>query len=274
MHHTHSLAAIALLFSVHTQAQVTDAGPDTSLCVNSYIMQGSPLPPGATGNWVQYTGCATIMNPTLPTTQVTNLCVGVNLFGWSVNDGGMITLDQVAITIYDPNMPDASVGIDQTIVGPQNFAVLSGAPAPTWPATCWWTVVQGPSIIPDLNDPNATVSSLGVGDNIFCWTCENGPCWPGTTSDTLVIQMMMATGVSENENQRLFAYDMSSQKLFLIGAGALEGMLFSDIHGRVVELPTTRSTRTWDLSQLPTGIYVVRALIDGELHAQRLVVGY
>lgn len=121
------------------------------------------------------------------------------------------------------------------------------------------------------NDPNTSVGGLTIGGNILLWTCDNGPC--GTTSDTLVIQMMMATGISEYENQRMFAYDVNTRMLYLIGAGSLEGMRFSDIHGDVVDPPTTGLERG-TCRPYPLGIYVVRASIHGKLHGQRLVVGH
>lgn len=122
--------------TITSMAQVTDAGPDTSLCVNFYTMQGSPVPLGAAGQWVLYTGCGTVTDPTSPTTQITDLCIGPNMAGWEVDDNGTITIDQVVITVYDPNMPVANAGMDQTIVGPQIWVQLLGLPTPIWPATC------------------------------------------------------------------------------------------------------------------------------------------
>jgi len=271
----YSLIALASFsFATLTStAQVADAGPDTTLCVNFYTMQGSSLPPGANGVWTIVSGCGTIVNAGSPTTDLNSLCVGTNVFVWYVDDNGTSTTDQMAITVYDASMAVANAGPDTiTVIAPQSSAFLSGSPIPIYPAICWWSWVMGSGVVVDPNDPNTSVGGLTIGGNILLWTCDNGPC--GTTSDTLVIQMMMATGISEYENQRMFAYDVNTRMLYLIGAGSLEGMRFSDIHGRVVDLPTTGSTRTWDLSPLPAGIYVVRALIDGKLHGQRLVVGH
>lgn len=272
MPHPKFLSLLSILFSsLNMFGQVADAWPDTSLCVNSYTMQGSPLPPGATGQWVLYMGCATINDPTSPTTLITDMCTGENVFGWTTDDGGTITSDVVSITVYDPNMPVANAGMDQTIVGPQSSAVLSGSPVPVWPATCWWSWVQGSGVLAQPNEPVTMVSGLAVGDNIFTWTCENGPC--GTTSDTLVIQMMMITGMDETvPTPPAFIWDPVQHRLQYTGIGSISGLLLFDAHGRTVPLGSNAGQRTWQAPLLKPGVYLLRAAVDGSVVHHRFVV--
>lgn len=269
------IASASLSFATMTcKGQVADAGPDTTLCVDSYTMLGSALPPGATGQWVLYTGCATFTQPSSPTTLITNLCIGENIAGWVVNDNGTITLDQVAITVYDPDMPFANAGMDQTIVGPQNWAQLSGSPTPIWPATCSWTILTGPSILNDPTDPYAIAGGLGTGENIFLWTCENGPCWSSPTADTVVIQMMMVVnGLSTTEanSTNSLAYDPSTQEVRVLKGTVLEAMEVTDIRGRSITR-VGRGTRSISMADRPDGIYLARAIMDDRPVVLRFVV--
>lgn len=272
MKHLFALVA-AFAMVIPLCAQVADAGPDTSLCVNYYTMQGSTVPPGATGQWVLYTGCATFMNPTSPTTLVTDLCIGSNAAGWIVDDNGTITTDVVVITVYDPNMPVANAGMDQTIVGPQTWAQLMGSPTPIWPATCYWTILTGPSIIADPSDPYAVAAGLGVGDNIFVWTCENGPCWSSPTVDTVVIQMMMITGFDEFDPlSAAFAWDPVQHSLQYRGTGRISGLLLFDAQGKAMPFDRNTGQGPWQISFLKSGVYLVRAEVDGSLVQHRFVV--
>lgn len=256
-------------------AQVADAGPDTSLCVNSYTMQASAVPPRATGQWTLYMGCATFMDPTSPTTPVTDLCVGTNVMTWTIDDNGTFTSDWIEINVYDPNMPPANAGPDTITVSlPQNSAQLSATPA-IYPATCQWTIMAGTATIANPISPTTMVSGLMVGDNIFIWTCENGPCWPAPTSDTLVIQMMqLPTGIGAgNDDASFFTWDPHSQWLALTGNARLESMIVLDAQGRVVRMaPAGGTARAWSMAGQAPGMYLVRAVMDGRVCVMRLVL--
>ncbi|MBL8000589.1 MAG: hypothetical protein JNL05_01390 [Flavobacteriales bacterium] len=249
------------------RAQVAEAGPDTSLCVNFYTMQGSQVPIGATGAWTLVMGCGTINAPNDPASPITNMCIGSNVFVWTVDDGGTITTDIVVITVYDTNMPAANAGVDQTIIGPQNWAQLSGWPAPIYPATCLWSVVSATATITDPTDPNTTVAGLSAGANTFCWTCDNGPC--GTTSDTVTVQMMMITGLSDDEAPVTggLLYDATTGRIGCLGQERPQQLVVMDVHGRTVPIPASG-----DLSGLAAGAYVLRALVADRWRTLRFIV--
>ena len=273
MHHSIILTALCFFVFMSASGQEADAGPDTSLCMNYYTMQGNPLPPGATGYWVIYSGCATINNPTLANTQVENLCVGVSVFGWAVDDGVTITTDQITITVYDANMANADAGPDTiTVIAPQTSAFLSGSPTPIYPASCWWNWVQGSGVVTDANDPNSTVTGLVVGDNILAWTCDNGPC--GSFTDTVVVQLMMPTGIGPGAAiAALFAWDQGNRQLVLVGRDPVKEVMIVDMQGRVAHLEERIGNgRSWSLSGLWAGAYLVRAQVNGQPLVQRLVI--
>ncbi len=267
------IACVSLSFATMTSvAQVADAGPDTTLCVNFYTIQGSPVPLGATGTWTVVMGCGTLNTPNAPNCPVTDLCIGSNVFEWTVDDGGTITSDIVVITVYDANMPPANAGPDTiTVIAPQTTAFLSGSPSPIYPATCLWTVVAATATIADPTDPNTMVAGLAVGDNIFCWTCDNGPC--GITSDTLVIQMLMTTGLDEAVPTRpAFAWDPVQHRLQYLGTGRISGLLMYDAQGKAMPLDRNTGQGPWQIPMLKPGVYLIRAAVDGSAVKHRFVV--
>lgn len=269
-----SVFLFGLLSGSAAVAQVADAGPDTSLCVTFYTMQGSPVPPGATGHWVWYQGCGAFNDPTSPITLVWDMCIGNNVAGWIVDDNGTITTDLVIITVYDPNMPAANAGMDQTIVGPQTSAQLAGSPAPTWPATCQWNWVSGNGVVVDPSDPNSIVTGLMVGDNILTWNCENGPCWSSPTVDTLVIQMMQTpTGFVDTSNgpPNSFAYNPRTRELKILKGATVKAFEVFDSRGRCIS-STNAGSRTVSMVDQPEGFYIARATVGDRTVVQRFVI--
>lgn len=267
------LLALLTFSATPGRAQVADAGPDTSLCVNYYSMQGSPLPAGANGLWALVSGCGTIVNAGSSTTDLNSLCVGVNVFVWYVDDNGVMTADQVVITVYNASMAAADAGPDTiTVVAPQNSAFLSATPVPIYPATCWWSWVQGSGVIVAPNDPNTSVGGLTVGGNILLWTCDNGPC--GTTSDTLVIQMMLSTGLADalGQDGPYVLFDPINHQLRVREAVVPDALDVIALDGRTI-LHAGRGQRTISTASLPDGVYLARAVLNGRREVLRFVVG-
>lgn len=157
-----------------------NAGQDQDLCTpnNSTTLLGNTPTFPATGTWTLISGQGTITDPASPTTTVTDLGVGENIFQWTVNNGPCangITSDAVSIFLFDLNNPGANAGPDQELCTPTTSTNLQGN-APTFPAVGTWTLVSGQGDIADPNDPNSAVSNLAIGENVFMWTMDNGPC--------------------------------------------------------------------------------------------------
>jgi len=169
---------------------VADAGQDQQLCTpaNSTTLAGSPVTFPAQGTWTLVSGTGTIANANDPGTLVTGLTIGANIFQWTVTNGpcGSPTSDRVSIFVFDENNPDANAGPDQELCTPLTITTLTGSPV-TFPATGVWTLVGGQGTITSPNSPTTTVTNLGVGQNVFRWTVDNGPCANGTTSDEVTI---------------------------------------------------------------------------------------
>ena len=179
---------------------VANAGPDLSICsVNGTVtMAGSALVGPSTGFWSLVSGTGSINDPTNPATTVTDLQVGQSVFQWNVSNGpcaNPTTNDQMTITIFDPNNPDANAGVDQSLCTSIGNTVTLEGSGVTFPATGVWTVNGGAATIVSPNSPNNTCYRLTVGTYIFTWSVNNGSCPNGSTNDNVIV--IVADGAAQ-----------------------------------------------------------------------------
>ena len=141
------------------------------------------------GTWTLVQGAGNIADINDPTTQVTALGVGENIFEWTLENGPCdpsTSSDQVSIFVYDLNQLPADAGDDQDVCSDLPETDLEGN-AVTFPAVGTWVLVSGQGDITDPNDPTTDVTNLGLGENVFEWTINNGPCTPSVTTDQMII---------------------------------------------------------------------------------------
>jgi hypothetical protein len=270
MKHHSVFVTTALLFTVwNAQAQVADAGPDPYLCGTDYDMFANvPTVPG-TGMWHLITGCGTVVDPLDPFTPVVGLCPGENVWQWTIIDDNGATGDLVTITIFDEQAPDADAGPDIEIELPMTSAQLQASGASP-PMLCTWTIVSGSGTINNPNDPNTTVTGLSVGNNVFRWTCDNGPC--GNTMDDVVIGVSEFTGIQEQgAGLNWLRYDPSTKELSLNTGENADQLTVQDISGRMVG-DLANGARMWSLVGEPAGVYIAKAKVNGTTHVLRFVV--
>ncbi|MGB3524576.1 MAG: T9SS type A sorting domain-containing protein [Flavobacteriales bacterium] len=269
-----SLFITAVFFPTLAMAQPAYAGPDVMVCGDEYDMQANtPAPPGS-GVWTLISGCGFLMDDTDPNTHLYGLCPGSSVWRWSTVDaGGVQTSSVVEVISFDPNVPPANAGPDVTITLPNNYVQLQGSPEPNPPMLCSWSIVSGTGTIANPSDPNTMVHDLGVGFNVFRWSCENGPC--GTTLDEVNVQLMLVSGIGSTgaEISKLFHYEPSTQQLVITKGAPITDMMIVDALGRsMTQLPSSAGAGTWDLSAWPTGMYLLRATVGGSSQVYRFVV--
>lgn len=168
-----------------------NAGPDQQLCTpeSSAVLSGSPVTFPATGQWSLVQGSGVIADPNSPLTTINGLVVGETIVRWTVSNGPCAngsTNDDVSLFIFDENNVDADAGADQQLCGPTDATSLAGS-AVIFPAIGTWTLLNGSGVVANPNDPNSAVNGLAIGENIFQWTVDNGPCSNGITSSTVSI---------------------------------------------------------------------------------------
>lgn len=186
-----------------------DAGPDTVICDNTFQLNGSN-PVIGTGTWTT-AGGATIGDPANPSTIVSNLDVGPNLFIWTIENGPCISVDEVIIT-RDLQPDAANAGTDQSFCN-DSSAVLN-AITPTNNGTGEWDIISGGAQLSDISNPQANITNISGGENILVWTVSSqyGACI--ATSDTTFILRDVAPGPANAGTDRGIC---DSTEIFLNG---------------------------------------------------------
>ncbi|MBX2959612.1 MAG: gliding motility-associated C-terminal domain-containing protein [Flavobacteriales bacterium] len=162
------------------QITTANAGSPQTVCGTTATLAGN-TPTTGTGVWTLVSGSGTITNPSSPTSGVTSLGAGANVFEWTISNAPCTpSTSQVTITsVVSPTTSNA--GTNQTLCSAS--ATLAGN-TPTV-GTGTWTLVSGSGTITNPNSPTSTVTGLGLGANVFEWTIANAPCTPSTSQITI-----------------------------------------------------------------------------------------
>src|SRR5690554_4059952 len=146
-----------------------DAGGEQDLCSASTVLDGSPVPAGASGSWHVISGAATFANGSNPATAVSALGRGENVLEWRINKNGCVSSDQVSI--WNNSATAATVGSALTVC--DELPTLSGNAPLLSGETAYWSVVSGSGTFVDASQHNTQVSDLAFGENVFRWTINN-----------------------------------------------------------------------------------------------------
>ena len=170
--------------NVDENATISDAGPDQTQCeTTTTATLAANTPVVGTGVWTVIAGTGVVTTPTDPNSGVTGLSSGVNTFEWVITNGTCPpSADQITITLdLSPTIADA--GPDEALCL-TNTALAGNSPVV---GTGLWTLVSGTGTITDPTDQHTTVTSLGVGPNVFEWSITNGTCPPSADQVTITV---------------------------------------------------------------------------------------
>ncbi|PWA08906.1 DUF7507 domain-containing protein, partial [Flavobacterium laiguense] len=166
----------------HRTPTTANAGPDQTKCETTFATLAGNTPTVGTGNWTLVSGAGAITTPTSPTSGVTALGYGANIFRWTISNGTCTSsTDEITITRYQ-TPSTANAGTDQEQCE-TTTATLSGN-TPTV-GTGNWTLVSGAGAITTPTSPTTGVTALGYGANVFRWTISNGTCTASTDVVTI-----------------------------------------------------------------------------------------
>lgn len=169
-----------ITITVETIPTIANAGPDQIVCGTNGTLAATPVIVGL-GVWTLISGSGTITFPNSPTSTVTGLGVGLNVFQWTVSNSCATTADQVLFNTFAlPTI--ANAGPDQ--INCADFATLTANTAIVGNGI--WTVISGSGLITDPANPISGVTNLSIGPNVFAWSITN-PC--GNSSDQVIITM-------------------------------------------------------------------------------------
>ena len=172
---------------------IANAGGDQSFCspVNSALTQAAELDAYSIGIWSLTDGSGSILDVNTPTTELEQLGIGTNIFSWQVSHGPCapeLTIDQMTISIYDENYAPAYAGEDQVRCLPDN-SVFMEADITIDPVVGEWSIISGGGNIATLDNPASEVTEIPVGENVYVWTTDNGPCENAVTTDTVTVRV-------------------------------------------------------------------------------------
>lgn len=162
------------------QPTTSNAGTNFSTCVPSANLAGNVATSGI-GTWTLLSGSGTISNPNSPTSAVSNLGLGANVFRWTISNSCGTSFSEVTVTYSGPSQV-ANAGLNQSVCS--ETATLAGN-APTGTSTGVWTSISGSGTVNSPNSANSSVSGLSAGINQFVWTLSIPGC--GATKDTVTI---------------------------------------------------------------------------------------
>jgi hypothetical protein len=165
---------------------ISAAGPDQVLtCTSNALLNASASTP-STGFWTLISGTGTLTNPTSPTSSVTGLSNGDNVFRWTAT--GICSADVDDVTINVSGLPDTPVFAGDDVFTCQSITLEGSNPTPY---TGQWVVVSQPggspavSFSPDNTDPLATASNFVNGVYTLQWQVQTGSC--GVLTDNVTI---------------------------------------------------------------------------------------
>jgi hypothetical protein len=155
------------------------AGSDQTVCGTTATLAGN-APATGVGTWTLVSGSGTITSANSPTSGLTGLGLGANVFRWTLPNG-VCADSQDDVTITSDEFTTAVAGSDQSVCG--TVATLAGNTPATSVGT--WSLVSGSAGITTPTSPTSGLTAVGVGANTFRWTLLNGAC--ADSQDDVVI---------------------------------------------------------------------------------------
>lgn len=162
---------------------VAFAGENQAVCGNQASLNGS-TPIYGTGLWTVMGGSGSLVDPSDPKTDVTNLNVGANILRWTISQNECVSYDDV--TVISNMAIDVFAGNDQ--IACSDTAVLSANPVEY--GVGQWSILSGAGTFDNPTNNETIVRNLGKGDNQFKWIVSNSDCH---VVDTVVITSNIPT---------------------------------------------------------------------------------
>ncbi len=196
-----------------TPPTVSSAGPNQTICSTTATLAGSAVTSG-TGAWSLVSGTGTITNPSSPTSGLTGLGIGNDVFAWTISNAPCpVSTSQVTITVGAPTTV-SNAGPNQTVCG--TTATLGGNIALVGTGT--WSLISGSGTITNPSSPTSGVTGLGAGANVFQWSISSANCPPSTSQVTITanpypLAPVVASPINYCENDLAFPLTAAGSNL-------------------------------------------------------------
>lgn len=158
-------------------------GPKTACISDTILLEGQIAPVDGEGKWILSGGYGTFENILSNITKVYNLGANQNLFYWRLKRGECENIQSVIVEGY--NQPSPAVILSKSEKLCQIDSIVLEATDPVI-GNGMWSIESGSAKIDSPTSNVTKVTSIGLGRNVFKWTCSSGPC--DTNSATVVIE--------------------------------------------------------------------------------------
>jgi len=184
-----------------TPPTTANAGTNQTVCATTATLAGNTATVG-NGVWTLISGSGTITTPTSPTSGITGLGTGANVFQWTITTSAPCTPSTSQVTITGVAAPStANAGTNQTVC--TTTATLAGNTATI--GSGLWTLISGSGIITTPTSPTSGITGLGTGANVFQWTITTSAPCPLSTSQVTISGVPAPTTANAGTNQTVCA---------------------------------------------------------------------
>jgi hypothetical protein len=247
---------------------VANAGLDQVICKDETSLQGND-PDMAIGEWTVVCGAGVFKDVYDPTTQVSDLMPGTNVFRWTIYNNDSSTSDDVEVT--NNSVTQADAGAD--IIVNQEAASLN-ANIPTY-GIGQWSLIDGSADFSDRLDPHANVTGLSVGDNQLRWTIQNEYC---TSVDDVIVLYNLPTSIESSFDDEFQIYPKPTRSVLNIKVKSkmvIDKLDFYSVNGELVLSKSdleSGSPHKIDLRYLKPGLYIIHIVTkDGFFYQDRII---
>jgi PKD repeat protein len=170
----------AVIVRVETTPTVASVGATIDVCGTATATLSANTAVVGTGTWTVQSGSGIFTNASSPTTTVSGLSLGANVFRWTIANSCASTFADQTVT-RNPTATAANAGTPfSTCLATANL----NASTPVG-GTGNWTVTAGGGVITTPSSPTSGVTGLTVGANTFVWTVTD-VCGTSTTSTVTI----------------------------------------------------------------------------------------
>jgi PKD repeat protein len=186
------------------------AGSDRSVC-GEQINLNANTPVIGTGEWSILSGSATIDNPALSNSGITNLSTGRNVLRWTVTNQECVTYDEVVINNDQPRNIEA--GFNQYVCS-DSVQLYATAPVSGYGR---WSIMKGSATFEDNSRFDTKVFNLERGENKLIWTVTIAGC---SNIDSVTVVNNLPSAPNAGPDQDICADNvLMAANMPLIGTG-------------------------------------------------------
>ena len=209
----------------------SNAGPNQEICENTTILNGNLLNVGEIGEWSIISGNAVIENINNPNTIISSLNIGETILQWTVSldCSEQAGISQIIINVLPSPVSLAGDNVELC----EDFINLNGN-IPSNGDIGTWNILSGSGNIDNINNPNAIITGLSLGENILEWTVTSLNCGNATDQITLnYIESNFNINAGDNQNicednTNLNASTLQTNEIgqwnILLGSGTFENI--------------------------------------------------